>query len=116
MCSTHGPPHFGYETAYGDPDKERTIFVYDFRGGTFDVTISHISGTILDVKAACGSSSLGGEVVDYAIQEYVIDRIKEELGSINGSDDVKKRLRIIAKTQLAWRRFAQNVSVLKKIW
>ena len=88
---------FAYEIAYGDPDKERKILVYDFGGGTFDVTILNITGTILDVQATCGSSSLGGEDVDYAIQEYVIDRIEEELSSRKGSDGAKKDIENLRK-------------------
>ena len=86
-----------YEIAFGDPDKDRKILVYDFGGGTTDVTILNIPGTIVDVQATCGRCSLGGEDVDYAIQEYVVDRIEEELGSGKGTDDAKKAIENLRK-------------------
>ena len=85
------------EIAYGASDKNRIILVYDFGDGTFDLTILNISGTILDVEATCGRPSLGGEDVNYAIQEYQIDRIEEGLGSTKGSDDAKKKIENLRK-------------------
>lgn len=59
--------------AYGigiRPDEQKTIAVYDLGGGTFDISILHISNGIFDVLATHGDTYLGGDDIDRAIAAY----------------------------------------------
>lgn len=64
--------------AYGlTSGKEKNVMVYDFGGGTFDVTIAHVNGTKIDVLATNGNHQLGGKDWD----QILIDDIKEKFYS-----------------------------------
>ncbi|ODS41789.1 MAG: hypothetical protein A7315_00130 [Candidatus Altiarchaeales archaeon WOR_SM1_79] len=65
--------------AYGfTDDDEKTILVYDFGGGTFDVSILTIGGGFFDVDATSGDNHLGGDDIDELIEDYVIEDIKKK--------------------------------------
>lgn len=67
--------------AYGLDKKESgTIVVFDFGGGTFDVSILDISGGVIEVKSTNGDTHLGGDDVDNAVIDYLIKTFKEETG------------------------------------
>jgi molecular chaperone DnaK len=67
--------------AYGvDKKKEGTIAVFDFGGGTFDVSILDISDGVIEVKATNGDPQLGGDDVDQAIVDHLIAEFKKEQG------------------------------------
>ncbi len=67
--------------AYGlDKKKNGTIAVFDFGGGTFDVSILEISDGVIEVKATNGDTHLGGDDVDQTIVTYMIDEFKKENG------------------------------------
>jgi len=67
--------------AYGIDKKDgETIVVYDLGGGTFDVSILHISGGIFEVKATNGDTFLGGEDFDNAIVNYLVAEFKKQEG------------------------------------
>jgi L1 cell adhesion molecule like protein len=56
-------------------DQERNVLVYDYGGGTLDVTVLSSNGSVLDVKSTSGDTHLGGEdfdnkLVDYCITEF----------------------------------------------
>ena len=70
---TAGP--FAYELGYGVSNATRNILIYDYGGGTIDVTVLGLSVKVLDVKATSGSASLGGEDIDVEIQEKVLSKI-----------------------------------------
>lgn len=67
--------------AYGlDKKKNGTIVVFDFGGGTFDVSILEISDGVIEVKATNGDTHLGGDDVDHTIINYMIEEFKKETG------------------------------------
>ena len=74
--------------AYGldKQDTESTILVFDFGGGTFDVSILELGDGIFQVKSTAGDNSLGGDDVDQIIMEWISDSFKKNTG-INLLDD-----------------------------
>nr|P20030.1 RecName: Full=Heat shock cognate HSP70 protein [Trypanosoma brucei brucei]AAA30208.1 heat shock-related protein [Trypanosoma brucei] len=75
--------------AYGldkaDEGKERNVLVFDFGGGTFDVSIISVSGGVFEVKATNGDTHLGGEDVDAALLEHALADIRNRYGIEQGS-------------------------------
>ena len=67
--------------AYGcEKKKNETIAVFDFGGGTFDVSILEVQDGVIEVKATSGDNSLGGDDIDEKIMEYLIGSFKQEQG------------------------------------
>ncbi|HEY4486880.1 MAG TPA: molecular chaperone DnaK [Candidatus Paceibacterota bacterium] len=67
--------------AYGfDRKKNEKIAVFDFGGGTFDVTILDITAEVVEVKATDGDSHMGGEDIDREIVKWITDEFKKENG------------------------------------
>ncbi len=67
--------------AYGiGRKKEETIVVYDFGGGTFDVSVLNISPDVVEVLATEGEPHLGGNDFDRAIMNWIADKFKKEEG------------------------------------
>jgi len=67
--------------AYGlDKKENHTILVFDFGGGTFDVSILELGDGIFEVKATSGNNHLGGDDLDDKIIEYLIKEFKKENG------------------------------------
>lgn len=67
--------------AYGfDKKKNGTIAVFDFGGGTFDVSILDISDGVIEVKSTNGDTHLGGDDIDIKIMEYLAAEFKKEQG------------------------------------
>ncbi|MCA9478154.1 MAG: molecular chaperone DnaK [Nanoarchaeota archaeon] len=67
--------------AYGlDKGDEHTILVFDFGGGTFDVSILELGDGVFEVKATNGNNHLGGDDVDQAIIDYLAEEFKKENG------------------------------------
>lgn len=67
--------------AYGmDKKKDQTIAVYDFGGGTFDVSILEVGDKVVEVKATNGDTHLGGDDIDHAIIEWLITEFKKDQG------------------------------------
>ncbi len=67
--------------AYGlDKKKDETIAVYDFGGGTFDISILEVGEGVVEVKATNGDSHLGGDNVDQRIMEWIIAEFKKDAG------------------------------------
>ena len=65
--------------AYGlDKTKNHTILVFDFGGGTFDVSILELGDGIFEVKSTSGNNHLGGDDVDDKIIEYLVKEFKKE--------------------------------------
>ena len=77
--------------AYGiREDRDRRVLVYDFGGGTFDVTILTVSSGFFDVDASAGEHKLGGDDIDARIEEHVADKLSEQFG-INLDRDLALR-------------------------
>jgi len=67
--------------AYGfDKKKNEQIAVYDFGGGTFDISILDVSEDTIEVKGTGGDTHLGGDDFDQRIIQYLIDEFKKEQG------------------------------------
>jgi molecular chaperone DnaK len=67
--------------AYGlDKKKDETIAVYDFGGGTFDISILEVGEGVIEVKSTNGDTHLGGDNIDQRIVEWLIDEFKKEEG------------------------------------
>lgn len=67
--------------AYGlDKKKEQKIVIYDFGGGTFDVSILEVGDGVVEVKATNGDTHLGGDNFDIKILEWMIAEFKKEQG------------------------------------
>jgi molecular chaperone DnaK len=67
--------------AYGlDKGKDETIAVYDFGGGTFDISVLEVGEGVIEVKATNGDTHLGGDNLDQRIVEWLIDEFKKDEG------------------------------------
>jgi molecular chaperone DnaK len=87
--------------AYGlDKKKDETIAVYDFGGGTFDISILEVGEGVIEVKATNGDTHLGGDNIDQRIVEWLIEEFKKDegldLGS-KGNEMALQRLRDAAE-------------------
>ncbi|EGQ43816.1 MAG: molecular chaperone [Candidatus Nanosalina sp. J07AB43] len=81
--------------AYGlDDDREKTILVYDFGGGTFDVTVLEIGDGIYEVQSTEGDNDLGGDDFDQEIVDYLLEEFEQENGiDLSENDEAMQRLR-----------------------
>ncbi len=67
--------------AYGmDKKKDQTIAVYDFGGGTFDISILEVGEGIVEVKSTNGDTHLGGDDIDQRIQDWIVSEFKKDTG------------------------------------
>jgi len=67
--------------AYGlDKKKDEKIAVYDFGGGTFDISVLDIGDGVFEVKATNGDTHLGGDDMDMDIMRWLMDTFKKESG------------------------------------
>ena len=67
--------------AYGlDKNKDHTIAVYDFGGGTFDVSILEVGDNVVEVKATHGDTHLGGDNFDQRIIDWLVAEFKKDQG------------------------------------
>jgi molecular chaperone DnaK len=65
--------------AYGlDKKKDETIAVYDFGGGTFDISILEVGEGVIEVKSTNGDTHLGGDNIDQRIVEWLIEEFKKD--------------------------------------
>jgi len=67
--------------AYGlNREKNEKIVVYDFGGGTFDISVLEVGDDTVEVKSTGGDTHLGGDDFDKKLNEYVVAKYKEEEG------------------------------------
>lgn len=67
--------------AYGfDKKKSGTIAVFDFGGGTFDISVLEINDGVIEVRSTNGDTHLGGDDVDHVLIDYIADEFKKEQG------------------------------------
>jgi len=67
--------------AYGlDKKKDETIAVYDFGGGTFDISILEVGEGVVEVKSTNGDTHLGGDNIDQRLIDWIIEEFKKEQG------------------------------------
>ena len=67
--------------AYGlDKKSDETIVVYDFGGGTFDVSVLEVGGGVVEVKATNGDTHLGGDDLDQRVIDFLVDEFRKSEG------------------------------------
>ena len=73
--------------AYGlDKKTDQTIAVYDFGGGTFDISILEVGEGVVEVKATNGDTHLGGDNIDHVIIDWLLEEFKKDQGIDLGKD------------------------------
>ena len=73
--------------AYGlDKKADETIAVFDFGGGTFDVSILEVGEGVVEVKSTNGDTHLGGDDIDERLTEWIIEEFKKDQGIDLSSD------------------------------
>src|SRR3981189_871781 len=87
--------------AYGlDKGKDETIAVYDFGGGTFDISILEVGEGVIEVKATNGDTHLGGDNIDQRLVDWLIDEFRKDEGldlRAKGNEMALQRLRDAAE-------------------
>jgi molecular chaperone DnaK len=67
--------------AYGlDKKKDETIAVFDFGGGTFDISILEVGEGVVEVKSTNGDTHLGGDDIDERLIEWIVEEFKKDQG------------------------------------
>jgi len=75
--------------AYGlTKKKDQRIIVYDFGGGTFDISVLDISEDTVEVKATGGDTHLGGDDFDQRIMDWLVDQFKKDQGIDLSKDEL----------------------------
>ena len=85
--------------AYGlDKTEDHLIAVYDFGGGTFDVSILEVGDKVVDVVSTNGDTHLGGDDIDQRVIEYLVTEFKKDTGiDVGGDKMVLQRLKDAAE-------------------
>jgi molecular chaperone DnaK len=87
--------------AYGlDKKRDETIAVYDFGGGTFDISVLEVGEGVIEVKATNGDTHLGGDNIDQRLVDWLIDEFRKESGldlRSKGNEMALQRLRDAAE-------------------
>jgi molecular chaperone DnaK len=87
--------------AYGlDKKKDETIAVYDFGGGTFDISILEVGEGVIEVKSTNGDTHLGGDNIDQRIVGWLADEFRKDYGldlRSRGNEMAMQRLRDAAE-------------------
>ena len=79
-------------------EKNHTILVFDFGGGTFDVSILELGDGVFEVKATSGDNFLGGDDIDQIIMDYLINIFKKSTGiDLNRDATAVQRLKEAAE-------------------
>jgi len=104
--------------AYGldkcNDGKEKNILVYDFGGGTFDVSLLNLSDGVFEVKATAGDVHLGGEDLDQILVEYSIAEFKKK-HKVDISDNKKIRRRLHVACERAKRTLSSSTTAYIEI-
>ena len=85
--------------AYGlDKKTDETIAVYDFGGGTFDISILDVGDNVVEVKATNGDTHLGGDNFDQRVMNWLVDEFKRDQGiDLSGDPMAMQRLKEAAE-------------------
>ena len=85
--------------AYGmNRGKEETIAVYDFGGGTFDISILEVGDDVVEVRATNGDTHLGGDDIDHELMNWLVARFKSDTGiDVSSQKMVLQRLKEAAE-------------------
>jgi len=85
--------------AYGlDKKKDETIAVYDFGGGTFDISILEVGQGVVEVKSTNGDTHLGGDNIDQRLIDWLVAEFKKDQGiDLSRQKDALQRLKEAAE-------------------
>ncbi|MBN2799485.1 MAG: molecular chaperone DnaK [Deltaproteobacteria bacterium] len=85
--------------AYGmETGKDELIAVYDFGGGTFDISILEVGDDVVEVKATNGDTMLGGDDIDQVVMHWLVDTFKKDTGiDVTSQKMVLQRLKEAAE-------------------
>jgi molecular chaperone DnaK len=85
--------------AYGlDKDKNEKIAVYDFGGGTFDISILEVADNVVEVLSTNGDTHLGGDDIDQRVMEWLIAEFRKDQGiDLSGDKMALQRLKEAAE-------------------
>src|SRR5262249_16561121 len=87
--------------AYGlDKKKDETIAVYDFGGGTFDISVLEVGEGVIEVKSTNGDTHLGGDNIDQRIVDWLVEQFRKDEGldlHAKGNEMAMQRLRDAAE-------------------
>ena len=99
--------------AYGlDKKKDEKIAIFDFGGGTFDISILEVGDNVVEVKSTYGDTHLGGDNFDIKILEWMIDEFKKDQGIDLRSDKMAlQRLKEAAEKAKIELSSAQETSI-----
>ena len=87
---------------YGESHAEQTVAVYDFGGGTFDISVLRTDGEVVKVLATAGDVRLGGDDLDFLLARAIINEIKQQY-EISLENDL-----------LAWQRIREASEIAKR--
>lgn len=93
----------GFLTGEGEAKKDETVLVYDLGGGTFDVTLMHLSGHSYTAMATAGDVFLGGIDWDRRIIDFVAERFAEEHDGLDPREDASALIRLAQEAEDAKR-------------
>jgi molecular chaperone DnaK len=83
---------------FGKKKKDQTIAVYDFGGGTFDISILDVGDNVVEVRSTNGDTHLGGDDIDNVIIDWLVKEFKTETGiDVAGDKMVLQRLKDAAE-------------------
>lgn len=83
-----------------ETDETENVLVYDLGGGTFDVSVVEITGSVTEVLASHGNNRLGGDDFDRQLQRYLIDRFHQSHG-VEVPEDPGIRARLLQAAERA---------------
>lgn len=96
---------YGLHNKYKEMKTAHTILVYDFGGGTFDVSIIKIDNGIFEVKATDGEAYLGGDDIDVNLTNYYIAEFKKQ-----HNIDLNENKRAVRRLRQACEKLKRNLS------
>ncbi|HQB32940.1 MAG TPA: molecular chaperone DnaK, partial [Erysipelotrichaceae bacterium] len=89
---------------------EQTVLVYDFGGGTFDVSILHLADGTFEVLATAGNNKLGGDDIDNLIVDYICDGFRKDYGI-----DLKKDNMALQRIKESAEKAKKDLSSMKEV-
>ncbi|KAI5165285.1 heat shock 70kDa protein 1/8 [Nematocida sp. ERTm5] len=92
-------------------DKEKTILVFDFGGGTFDVSILTVEKGLFEVKATGGDTHLGGSDLDHTLAKQIADTFAKDNKIDSSSISARAQARLRAQIENAKRTLSSSLSV-----
>lgn len=107
--------------AYGlDSQAEGIFAIYDFGGGTFDISILKLEAGVFQVLATAGDTQLGGDDIDHAIAAHVLEKAKVAQGSLNPAElgellaqcrAAKEALTNASSSEVRWHNSATTITL-----